>query len=127
MDWEIHDKESAAHAITLIRRTHLREDIRDKALILHSYNRNPMKGASMLETLYQLGVATSFSRPRVSNDSAYSESIFKTCKYRPDYPYKGFLSIAEARDWVLKFSYWYNVNHKHSGLKFVTPQHVTQV
>lgn len=45
------------------------------------------------ETLYQLGVATSFSRPRVSNDNAYSESIFKTCKYRPDYPYKGFLNI----------------------------------
>ena len=43
----------------------------------------------MLETLYQLGVATSFSRPRVSNDNAYAESIFKTCKYRPDYPYKG--------------------------------------
>jgi len=125
--WEIHDEESAAHAATLIRRAHLREDIRDKPLILHSDNGSPMKGVSMLETLYQLGVATSFSRPRVSNDNAYSESIFKTCKYRPDYPYKGFLSIAEARDWVLKFSYWYNVNHKHSGLKFVTPQHVTQV
>ena len=119
--WEIHDEESAAHAATLIRRTHLREDIRDKPLILHSDNGSPMKGASMLETLYQLGVATSFSRPRVSNDNAYSESIFKTCKYRPDYPYKGFLNIAKARDWVLKFSHWYNVNHKHSGLKFVTP------
>ena len=119
--WEIHDEESAAHAAKLIRRTHLREDIRDKPLILHSDNGSPMKGASMLETLYQLGVATSFSRPRVSNDNAYSESIFKTCKYRPDYPYKGFLNIDQARDWVLKFSHWYNVNHKHSGLKFVTP------
>jgi putative transposase len=119
--WEIHDEESAAHAATLIRRTHLREGIRDKPLILHSDNGSPMKGASMLETLYQLGVATSFSRPRVSNDNAYSESIFKTCKYRPDYPYKGFLNINEARDWVLKFTHWYNVNHKHSGLKFVTP------
>jgi len=76
----------------------------------------------MLETLYQLSVATSFSRKRVSNDNAYTESIFKTCKYTPDYPYKGFLSIAEASDWVLKFSHWYSVNHKHSGLKFVTPQ-----
>jgi putative transposase len=103
--WEIHDEESAVHAATLIRRTHLREDIRDKPLILHSDNGSPMKGASMLETLYQLGIATSFSRPRVSNDNAYSESILKTCKYRPDYPYKGFLSIAEARDWVLKFSH----------------------
>jgi putative transposase len=119
VDWKIHDEESAAQVATLITCTHLREDIRDKPLILHSDNGSPMKGASMLETLYQLGVATSFSRPRVSNDNAYSESIFKTCKYRPDYPYKGFLSIAEARDWVLKFSHWYNVNHKHSGLKFV--------
>jgi putative transposase len=80
-----------------------------------------MKGSSMLETLYQLGVATSFSRPRVSNDNAYAESIFKTCKYRPDYPYKGFTSIEDAREWVLKFSHWYNFNHKHSGIKFVTP------
>jgi transposase InsO family protein len=119
--WEIHDEESAAHAATLIRRTHLRENIRDKPLILHSDNGSPMKGASMLEVLYQLGVATSFSRPRVSNDDAYSESIFKTCKYRPDYPYKGFLNIYEPRDWVLKFSHLYNVNHRHSGLKFVTP------
>ena len=119
--WEIHDEESADNAASLIRRTHLREGVRDKPLILHSDNGSPMKGASMLETLYQLGVTTSFSRPRVSNDNAYSESIFKTCKYRPDYPYKGFLNIDEARDWVLKFTHWYNVNHKHSGLKFVTP------
>jgi putative transposase len=116
--WEIHDEESAARAATLIRRSHLRENIRDKPLVLHSDNGSPMKGDLMLETLY---VATSFSRPRVSNDNAYSESIFKTCKYRPDYPYKGFLSITEARDWVLQFSHWYNVNHKHGGLKFVTP------
>jgi putative transposase len=75
----------------------------------------------MLETLYQLGIVTSFSRPRVSNDNAYAESIFKTCKYRPDYSYKGFATIEDARDWVLKFSHWYNFNHKHSGIKFVTP------
>jgi putative transposase len=75
----------------------------------------------MLETLYQLGVVTSFSRPRVSNDNAYAESIFKTCRYRPDYPYGVFATIEDARDWVLKFSYWYNFNHKHSGIKFVTP------
>jgi putative transposase len=76
----------------------------------------------MLETSYQLNVATLFSRPRLSNDNAYFESIFKTCKYRSDYPYKGFLSVAVASDRVLKFSHWYNVNHKPSGLKLVTPQ-----
>ncbi len=119
--WEIHEDESAQNAAKLIRKAHLREEVQDKPLVLHSDNGSPMKGSSMLETLYQLGVATSFSRPRVSNDNAYAESIFKTCKYRPDYPYKGFESIEKARDWVLKFSHWYNFNHKHSGIKFITP------
>ena len=119
--WEIHDDESAENAATLIRKAHLKEGVRDSPLVLHSDNGSPMKGSSMLETLYQLGVVSSFNRPRVSNDNAYAESIFKTCKYRPDYPYKGFSTIEEARDWVLKFSHWYNFNHKHSGIKFVTP------
>lgn len=61
--WEIHKEESAVHAAKLIRRTHLREYMTDKPLILHSDNSSPMKGASMIETLYRLGVATSFSRP----------------------------------------------------------------
>ncbi len=119
--WESHEDESAQNAAKLIRKAHLREEVQDKPLVLHSDNGSPMKGSSMLETLYQLGVATSFSRPRVSNDNAYAESIFKTCKYRPDYPYKGFESIEKARDWVLTFSHWYNFNHKHSGIKFITP------
>ena len=119
--WEIHDAESAENAAKLVRMAHLKEGVQVKPLVLHSDNGSPMKGSSMLETLYQLGVAVSFSRPRVSNDNAYAESIFKTCKYRPDYPYKGFTTIEKARRWVLEFSYWYNVNHKHSGIKFLTP------
>ena len=95
---------------------------RDLSLVLHSDNGSPMKGASMLETMYSLGVVSSFSRPRVSNDNAYAESIFRTCKYRPDYPYKGFRDIEEAREWVLRFVHWYNKEHRHSGIKFVTPQ-----
>jgi transposase len=79
--WEIHDDESAENASTLIRKTHLKENVRDNPLVLHSDNGSPMKGSSMLETLYSLGVVSSFSRPRVSNDNAYAESIFKTCKY----------------------------------------------
>jgi len=73
----------------------------------------------MRETMHNLGVVSSFSRPRVSNDNA--ESIFQTCKYRPDYPHKGFKNIPEAREWVLKFTHWYNHEHRHSGIKFVTP------
>jgi putative transposase len=80
-----------------------------------------MKGATMLATLEKLDILPSFSRPRVSNDNAYAESLFRTCKYRPDYPSKPFESVDAAREWTLKFVQWYNHQHKHSGLKFVTP------
>jgi putative transposase len=80
-----------------------------------------MKGASLLETLYSLGITPSRSRPRVSNDNPYTESIFRTCKYRPSYPLGGFVDLTEARKWVLSFVHWYNHEHRHSGLKFLTP------
>ena len=89
--------------------------------MLHSDNGSPMKGSSLLETLYRLNVVSSYSRPRVSNDNAFAESIFKTCKYRPDYPSKGFVDIKASREWVLQFVHWYNHQHKHSGLKFMSP------
>jgi transposase InsO family protein len=80
-----------------------------------------MKGSTMLATLEQLGVAPSFSRPSVSNDNAYAESLFRTCKYRPDHPNKPFGSLEEAQAWTQKFVRWYNQEHRHSALKFVTP------
>lgn len=121
--WEIHEHESADNASILLNKTCMKEKIslQAKPLILHSDNGSPMKGASMLETMNKLGVVSSFSRPRVSNDNAYAESIFRTCKYRPDYPYNGFESITQAREWVLNFTDWYNREHRHSGIKFVTP------
>jgi len=119
--WEIYEVESSEHAASLVRKAHLRERVGTSPLVLHSDNGSPMKGASLMETLYQLDVMSSYSRPRVSNDNAYAESIFKTCKYRPDYPYKGFSTIDESRVWVLSFVRWYNQHHKHSGLKFMTP------
>lgn len=119
--WEIHEEESSELAAHLLRKACLREAIAGAPLVLHSDNGSPMKGASMVETLRRLGVVKSNSRPRVSNDNAYAESIFRTCKYRPGYPYKGFVTLANARDWVLKFVHWYNYEHKHSGLKFMTP------
>ena len=119
--WEIHEEESSDNASSLIKKIHLRENVGANTLVLHSDNGSPMKGASLLETLHKLNVASSYSRPRVSNDNAYAESIFRTCKYRPDYPYKGFTDITEAREWVLKFANWYNYEHKHSGLKFISP------
>lgn len=121
--WEIWEEESAEHASQLIRRTVLSEQcvIRQQPLVLHSDNGSPMKGATLLETLYSLGITPSKSRPRVSNDNPYAESIFRTCKYRPEYPEKGFKDRTEAREWVLRFVHWYNHEHRHSGLNFLTP------
>lgn len=119
--WEVHDNESSDHAATLVQRTYLREGLGSQPLVLHSDNGSPMKGASLMETLYRLNVVSSYSRPRVSNDNAYAESIFRTCKYRANYPSKGFTNIDSARAWVLEFVRWYNHKHKHSGLKFLSP------
>jgi hypothetical protein len=71
--------------------------------------------------MYDLGVVTSRSRPRVSNDNPYSESLFRTVKYHPRWPSEGFKSLDEARKWVKEFVYWYNNEHRHSRIKFVTP------
>jgi putative transposase len=118
---EVQAAESAELASLLMRRASLMEGLAGRPLVLHSDNGSAMKGSTMLATLEQLGVAPSFSRPRVSNDNAYAESLFRTCKYRPDYPRKPFGSLDEARAWTQKFVRWYNQDHKHSGLKFVTP------
>lgn len=120
--WEVWEEESAEHASTLIRRTCLAQGrLTTKPLVLHSDNGSPMKGATMLETLYALGITPSNSRPRVSNDNPYSESLFKTLKYRPNYQPKGFETIEEARKWCGSFVQWYRHEHRHSGIRFLTP------
>lgn len=119
--WEIHEHESSEQASRLVRKAHLSETVGLKPLVLHSDNGSPMKGSSLMATLDNLGIASSYSRPRVSNDNAFAESIFRTCKYRPNYPYKGFATLEDARGWVLEFVHWYNVRHRHSGIKFMTP------
>ena len=120
--WEVWEDESAEHASELIKRTcFAQKRLTTTPLVLHSDNGSPMKGSTMLETLYALGITPSNSRPRVSNDNPYSESIFKTLKYRPNYQPKGFESIDEARDWCKRFVNWYRFEHHHSGIKFLTP------
>lgn len=122
--WEVWEKESSEYASIVVRKAMMSEKRthHPKPLILHSDNGSPMKGATLLETLIQLGVIPSNSRPRVSNDNAYAESIFRTFKYRPGYPRKGLLTIEDARLWVQKFVRWYNKEHHHSGLNFLTPE-----
>ncbi|WP_419611334.1 transposase, partial [Thiolapillus sp.] len=119
--WEIHESESAAHASQLIRKTCLAESIHEEGLVLHSDNGSPMKGATMLATLQKLGVVPSFSRPSVSDDNPYSESLFRTLKYGPSYPNQPFQSLESAREWLHEFVQWYNQQHRHSAIHFVTP------
>ena len=75
----------------------------------------------MLAALYDLGITPSNSRPRVSNDNPYSESLFKTLKYRPNYQPMSFMTIEEAREWCQLFVKWYRYDNHHSGIKFLTP------
>lgn len=118
---EVHESESADNASLLITRTSLAERLTGSPLVLHSDNGSSMKSSTMLATLERLGIAASFSRPRVSNDNPFAESLFRTCKYRPNYPSKPFASLEDARKWVQEFVTWYNEDHRHSGLKFITP------
>ena len=119
--WEVHAEESADAAAKLIERTCKELDVDSDGLHLHSDNGGPMKGATMLATLQRLGVVASFSRPRVSDDNPYSEALFRTMKYRPGFPNRPFRDINEARAWVSGFARWYNTEHLHSALNFVTP------
>jgi transposase InsO family protein len=119
--WEVHENESADHASVLIRKTCLAEGICKEGLVLHADNGGPMKGATMLATLQRLGVVPSFSRPSVSDDNPYSESLFRTLKYTPAYPNKPFESLEAARQWVHGFVQWYNHEHRHSAIRYVTP------
>ena len=119
--WEIHHDELASHAANLITKACLRHGVARNELVLHADNGSPMKGATMLATLQHLGVVPSFSRPSVSNDNAYSEALFRTLKYTPAYPNRPFADIDVARDWVQGFVTWYNTEHQHSGIRFVTP------
>ena len=119
--WQMHDRESSCLAADMITDICLREKVKRDQVVLHSDNGGPMKGATLLATLQKLGVVPSFSRPRVSNDNPYSESLFKTLKYTSVYPNQPFEDLKNARCWVGEFVQWYNYTHLHSGIKFVTP------
>ncbi len=119
--WQVYEDESSVLASGIVRDICQREGVPRHQLTLHSDNGGPMKGATMLATLHSLGVRPSFSRPAVSNDNPYSESLFKTLKYRPDYPLKPFADVTAARQWVAGLVEWYNHAHRHSAIRFVTP------
>jgi transposase InsO family protein len=118
---EVWDVESGEHASALLSKACLIEGTAGRPLVLHSDNGSTMKGALMRATMTDLSVESSFSRPRVSNDNAYAEALFRTAKYCPMWPERPFDTLDEARVWVQKFVAWYNAEHCHSGLKYVTP------
>ena len=117
--WSVEAEESEEHAVQLFRSLARRLNLRDTRL--HSDNGNPMKGSTMLMTLYALGVIPSFSRPRVHDDNPYSEALFKTLKYTVGYP-RYFRDLEHAREWMAAFVDWYNNEHLHSAIGYVTPQ-----
>jgi len=106
-----------------VRRTALAEGIAALAAkpVLHGDNGSTLKATTVLAMLNWLGVKPSDSRPRVSDDNAYAESLFRTAKYRPELPAKGFIDLEAAHTWAAGFVHWYNVEHRHSGIKYVSP------
>lgn len=117
----VHTEESSELASALFVQVCQGLGLDPEGLVLHSDNGSPMKGSTMLATLQWLGVLASFSRPGVSNDNPFSEALFRTLKYRPHYPSRPFGSLDEARTWVERFIEWYNTEHRHSAIRYVTP------
>jgi transposase InsO family protein len=128
--FEVHDSDAAEHAARLVHRTALAEGIaqREHKPVLHGDNGATLKATSVLAMLHWLGVKPSYSRPRVSDDNAFVESLFRTAKYRPEFPAAGLEDLEQARQWASRFVHWYNGEHRHSGIRYVTPaqRHVGQ-
>jgi transposase InsO family protein len=123
LGWGVHDTDDANYAAHLVRRTALSEGIAALAAkpVLHGDNGSTLKATTVLAMLNWLGVKPSYSRPRVSDDNPYSEALFRTAKYRPEFPASGFENLDAARAWAADFVRWYNVDHRHSGIRYVSP------
>jgi len=121
--FEVHDSDDADHAAHLVKRTALAEGIHAMKAkpVLHGDNGSTLKATTVLAMLHWLGVKPSYSRPRVSDDNAFVESLFRTAKYRPEFPTKGFADLDQARAWAARFVHWYNHEHRHSGIRYVSP------
>ena len=119
--WEVHTSENGELAAELIERARWRERLAGKPLVLHADNGAPQRSFTLRAKLQDLGIEPSYSRPGVSDDNAFIESWFRTLKYMPAYPSKGFADLDQARAWAMRFIDWYNGEHRHRGIGFVTP------
>lgn len=121
--WMVAFKESATLAEDLIAETCLKQEILPGTLTIHADNGSSMRSATVGQLLADLGITKTHSRPHVSNDNPFSESAFKTLKYRPGFPVR-FGSIEDARKFCQEFFAWYNMEHRHSGIAMLTPYSV---
>jgi len=121
--WMVSRKENSALASQLMDEAAARYAIVPGQLTLHQDRGSPMIAHGYLDLMKELSITCSHSRPRVSNDNAFSESQFKTQKYQPDYPGR-FNSVTHARQWCEEYFDWYNFKHHHSGLAGFTPEQV---
>ena len=119
--WEVFEEENSEHTCQVIEQSMWREKCSLSAPVLHRDNGSVLKSQTVMQKIHDLGIRSSHSRPRVSNDNAFVESLFRTLKYCPSWPSQGFETLTEARKWAARFMHWYNNEHKHSALKFVTP------
>jgi len=119
--WRIANADSAEIAAALVTIACQDGNVDPRGLVLHSDNGKPMRASTMLATLQWLGVIPSFSRPHVSDDNPYSEALFRTLKHTPAYPHLPFANLAAEHRWVVRFVAWYNGEHRHSAIRYVTP------
>ena len=119
--WRIAHGDSAQIAAELVTHACQAGKVDPRGLVLHSDNGKPMRASTMLATLQWLGIIPSFSRPHVSDDNPYSEALFRTLKHTPIYPHLPFANLAAGHRWVSRFVDWYNGEHRHSGIRYVTP------
>jgi putative transposase len=119
--WRIAEADSAQIAAELITQTCRESKLDPKGLVLHSDNGKPMRASTLITTLQWLGVIPSFSRPHVSDDNPYSEALFRTLKHTPAYPRLPFATLFAAQRWMTRFVDWYNGEHRHSAIRYVTP------
>jgi putative transposase len=121
--WMVAGRENSAVAKHLFAKAITGQGIEAGRLRVHQDRGAPMTAHGFLDLLAELGVDSSHSRPRVSNDNAFSEAQFKTLKYQPDFPGR-FRDVEHARAWCAEFFDWYNHHHQHSGLALFTPADV---
>ena len=121
--WMVAHREQASLAQKLIEQSCEKQSINPGQLMIHSDRGPSMSSKPVALLLADLGVTKTHSRPHVSNDNPYSESQFKTLKYRPDFPER-FGSMEDARGFCQTFFPWYNTEHHHSGISFLTPEQV---